>query len=147
MPVATEYPQLPVRKAQAGDLEAWERLAEHKWSDAQLVEIEQRLGQVNLLADAAMRGERAMNIPNEPPGSGSGRLAPSNDAQHLASSHNPVPSAALPRTSRTCPTVAASTLNRLLAAQCSEKSRLPLRLTSILPRKPSHRLEVHHLLQ
>jgi hypothetical protein len=40
----------------------WEGLAEHKWSDAQLAEIEQRLGKVNLLADAAMRGERAMNI-------------------------------------------------------------------------------------
>jgi hypothetical protein len=37
----------------------WEGLAEHRWSDAQLVEIEQRLGQINLLADAAMRGERA----------------------------------------------------------------------------------------
>jgi hypothetical protein len=40
----------------------WEGLAEHKWSDAQLVEMEQRLGQINLLADAAMRGERAMHI-------------------------------------------------------------------------------------
>jgi hypothetical protein len=40
----------------------WEGLAEHKWSDAQLPEIEQRLGEINLLADAAMRGERAMSI-------------------------------------------------------------------------------------
>ena len=39
-----------------------EGLAEHKWSDAQLVEMEQRLGKINLLADAAMRGERAMSI-------------------------------------------------------------------------------------
>jgi len=40
----------------------WEGLAERRWSDAQLVEIEQRLGKINLLADAAMRGERAMDI-------------------------------------------------------------------------------------
>jgi hypothetical protein len=40
----------------------WEGLAEHRWSDAQLLEVEQRLGQIDLLADAAMRGERAMNI-------------------------------------------------------------------------------------
>jgi hypothetical protein len=40
----------------------WEGLAEHKWSDAQLVEIEQRLGKINLLADAAMRGERALSL-------------------------------------------------------------------------------------
>jgi len=40
----------------------WEGLAEHRWSDAQLVEIEQRLGKIDLLADAAMRGERALSI-------------------------------------------------------------------------------------
>jgi hypothetical protein len=40
----------------------WEGLAGHKWSDAQLAEIEQRLGQINLLADAAMRGERALSL-------------------------------------------------------------------------------------
>jgi hypothetical protein len=40
----------------------WEGLAEHKWSEAQLLEIEQRLGKINLLADAAMRGERALSI-------------------------------------------------------------------------------------
>ena len=40
----------------------WEGLAEHKWSDAQLVEIEQRLGKLDLLADAAMRGERASSL-------------------------------------------------------------------------------------
>ena len=40
----------------------WEGLAEHKWSDAQLVEIEQRLAKLDLLADAALRGERAANI-------------------------------------------------------------------------------------
>jgi hypothetical protein len=40
----------------------WEGLAEHRWSDAQLLEIAQRLGKVDLLADTAMRGERALNI-------------------------------------------------------------------------------------
>ena len=40
----------------------WEGLAEHKWSDAQLTEIEQRLGKLDLLADAALRGERALGI-------------------------------------------------------------------------------------
>jgi hypothetical protein len=40
----------------------WEGLAEHRWSDAQLLEIEQRLGKINLLADAAMRGERALGL-------------------------------------------------------------------------------------
>jgi len=40
----------------------WEGLAGHKWSEAQLAEIEQRLGQINLLADAAMRGERALSL-------------------------------------------------------------------------------------
>jgi hypothetical protein len=40
----------------------WEGLAEHRWSDAQLLEIEQRLGKIDLLADAAMRGERALSI-------------------------------------------------------------------------------------
>jgi hypothetical protein len=40
----------------------WEGLAGHKWSDAQLGEIEQRLSQINLLADAAMRGERALSL-------------------------------------------------------------------------------------
>lgn len=40
----------------------WEGLAGHKWSDAQLAEIELRLGQINLLADAAMRGERALSL-------------------------------------------------------------------------------------
>ena len=40
----------------------WEGLAEHKWCDAQLVEMEQRLGKLDLLADAAMRGERALSI-------------------------------------------------------------------------------------
>ena len=38
----------------------WEGLAEHKWSDTQLLEIQQRLGQLDLLADAAQRGERAL---------------------------------------------------------------------------------------
>ena len=38
----------------------WEGLAEHKWSDAQLLEIQQRLGQLDLLDDAAQRGERAL---------------------------------------------------------------------------------------
>jgi hypothetical protein len=40
----------------------WEGLAEHRWSAAQLLEIEQRLGKIDLLADAAMRGERALSI-------------------------------------------------------------------------------------
>jgi hypothetical protein len=40
----------------------WEGLAEHRWSDAQLLEIEQRLGKIDLLADAAMRGERALSM-------------------------------------------------------------------------------------
>jgi hypothetical protein len=40
----------------------WEGLAEHRWSDVQLLEIEQRLGKINLLADAAMRGERNLNL-------------------------------------------------------------------------------------
>jgi len=40
----------------------WEGLAERKWSDAQLLEMEQRLGKIDLLADAAMRGERAQNL-------------------------------------------------------------------------------------
>jgi hypothetical protein len=40
----------------------WEGLAKHKWSDAQLTEMEQRLGRLDLLADAAMRGERALGI-------------------------------------------------------------------------------------
>jgi hypothetical protein len=40
----------------------WEGLAEHRWSDAQLLEIEQRLGKLDLLADAALRGERAASI-------------------------------------------------------------------------------------
>ena len=40
----------------------WEGLAEHKWSDAQLVEIEQCLAKLDLLADAALRGERAASI-------------------------------------------------------------------------------------
>jgi hypothetical protein len=42
----------------------WEGLAEHKWSDAQLVEIEQRLAKLNLLADADLRSERAFWIIN-----------------------------------------------------------------------------------
>jgi hypothetical protein len=40
----------------------WEGLAEHKWSDAQLTEIEQRLGKLDLLVDSALRGERALGI-------------------------------------------------------------------------------------
>src|ERR1039457_3890868 len=40
----------------------WEGLAEHKWSDAQLTEIEQRLGKLDLLADSALRGEQALGI-------------------------------------------------------------------------------------
>ncbi len=40
----------------------WEGLAEHRWSDAQLQEIEQRLAKIDLLADAAMRGERALSL-------------------------------------------------------------------------------------
>ncbi len=40
----------------------WEGLALHKWSDAQLSEIQDRLRQVKLLTDWGMRGERAMDI-------------------------------------------------------------------------------------
>jgi hypothetical protein len=40
----------------------WEGLAEPRWSDAQLAEIQQRLGKIDLLADAALRGERAFNL-------------------------------------------------------------------------------------
>ena len=40
----------------------WEGLAEHKWSDAQLVEMEQRLGKISLRPDVVMRGERAFGI-------------------------------------------------------------------------------------
>jgi hypothetical protein len=40
----------------------WEGLAEHKWSDAQLTEIEQRLGKLDLLSGAALRGNRAFDI-------------------------------------------------------------------------------------
>jgi hypothetical protein len=40
----------------------WEGLAELKWSDAQLLEIEQRLGKIDLVTDAAMRGERALGL-------------------------------------------------------------------------------------
>jgi len=42
----------------------WEGLAEHKWSDAQLVEIEQRLAKLDLLSGAALRGARALNLLN-----------------------------------------------------------------------------------
>ena len=42
----------------------WEGLAEHKWSDAQLVELEQELVKLDILADLqfSMRGERASEI-------------------------------------------------------------------------------------
>lgn len=42
----------------------WEGLAEHKWSDMQLVELQHRLGKYDLLAEYgdAMRGERAFNL-------------------------------------------------------------------------------------
>jgi hypothetical protein len=40
----------------------WEGLAEHKWSDTQLVEMEQRLGKISLRPDVVMRGERAFGI-------------------------------------------------------------------------------------
>ena len=42
----------------------WEGLAERKWSDAQLAAIEQRLAKLDLLADAALRSERAFWIIN-----------------------------------------------------------------------------------
>ena len=42
----------------------WEGLAEHKWSDAQLAELNQELAKLDFLADYefSMRGERAMSI-------------------------------------------------------------------------------------
>lgn len=42
----------------------WEGQAEHKWSDTQLVELEQELGKLDILADLqfSMRGERASEI-------------------------------------------------------------------------------------
>ena len=42
----------------------YEGLAEHKWSDAQLVELDQSLAKIDFLTDygVAMRGERACNI-------------------------------------------------------------------------------------
>jgi hypothetical protein len=42
----------------------WEGLAEHKWSDAQLVELQLRLGKYDLLADYndALHGERAFSL-------------------------------------------------------------------------------------
>jgi len=42
----------------------WEGLVEHKWSDTQLVELEQVLGKLDLISDYqfAIRGERARNI-------------------------------------------------------------------------------------
>ena len=41
----------------------WEGLADHRWSDAQLRELQQRLGKIDLLTEygTAMRGERAFN--------------------------------------------------------------------------------------
>jgi len=51
-----------VALVQAALKPVWEGLAEHKWSAAQLMEIEQRLGRIDLLADAAMRGERALSL-------------------------------------------------------------------------------------
>jgi hypothetical protein len=61
----------------------WEGLAEHKWSDAQLAEIEQRLGKVNLLADAAMRGERAMDILTVDQLRNQGRLEPDDSSSRF----------------------------------------------------------------
>ena len=40
----------------------WEGLAEHKWSDAQLAEIEQHLASIDLLEDVALRAERALDL-------------------------------------------------------------------------------------
>ncbi len=40
----------------------WEGLAEHKWSEAQLREMEQRLGQIAILTPTAMRGELAYTV-------------------------------------------------------------------------------------
>jgi hypothetical protein len=61
----------------------WEGLAERKWSDAQLVEIEQRLSKVNLLADAAMRGERALDILVVDQARNQGRLDPEDSPSRL----------------------------------------------------------------
>jgi hypothetical protein len=40
----------------------WEGLAEHRWSDAQLADIEQRLVRIDLLAGASLRDERAFDL-------------------------------------------------------------------------------------
>lgn len=40
----------------------WEGLADHKWSEAQLREIQDRLGKIDLLPDATLRGERAFSL-------------------------------------------------------------------------------------
>ena len=44
----------------------WEGLAEHRWSDAQLVELDRELARLDFLADYefAVRGERALGIAN-----------------------------------------------------------------------------------
>lgn len=44
----------------------WEGLQEHKWSDAQLVELNQELGRLDFLADYefSMRGERVLSMAN-----------------------------------------------------------------------------------
>jgi hypothetical protein len=44
----------------------WEGLQDHKWSDAQLVELDQELAKLDFLADYefSMRGERAMEMAN-----------------------------------------------------------------------------------
>jgi len=44
----------------------WEGLQDHKWSDAQLVELDQELGKLDFLADYefSMRGERVLSMAN-----------------------------------------------------------------------------------